>query len=203
MNASRFSNSHPMARFSLRRLLKYWDGPRGSKLERMARHERGACPQRPVTSEKRSQTPNLLPPERGLRRFFALSGVAPHSQTHKGYAPSSRLTQTKNQRQRGPFHYFSSLLGGKDFCCRNLHFDRSPKKLKQDPNPFLRGEQASNQDLQASKRPFNNFNRLANFDGRIAVIASCEQPVRGQAALLFSLIPMLSNRPCKRCESAL
>ena len=43
--------------FSLRRLLKYWDGPRGSKLERMARHERGACPQRPVTSEKRSQTP--------------------------------------------------------------------------------------------------------------------------------------------------
>src|SRR5436190_10530573 len=155
-----------MARFSLRRLLKYWDGPRGSKLERMARHERGACPQRPVTSEKRSQTPQPAAARR-VAPLFALSGVAPHSQTHKGYAPSSRLTQTKNQRQRGPFHYFNSLLGGKDFCCRNLHFDRSPKKLKQDPNPFLRGEQASNQDLQASKRPFSNFNRLANFDGRI------------------------------------
>ena len=95
MNPYRFSNSDPMARFSLRRLLKYWDGPRGSKLERMARHERGACPQRPVTSEKRSQTPNLLPPERGLRRFFALSSVAPHSQPIKGMLLRRALLRPK------------------------------------------------------------------------------------------------------------
>src|SRR6266481_10162945 len=116
-----------------------------------------------VTSEKRSQTPQPAAARR-VAPLFALSGVAPHSQTHKGYAPSSRLTQTKNQRQRGPFHYFNSLLGGKDFCCRNLHFDGSPKKLKQDPNPFLRGEQASNHDLQASKRPSIILNPLPIFN---------------------------------------
>src|SRR6266446_3660716 len=59
----------PMARFSLRRLLKYLDGPRGSKLERMARHERGACPQRPVTSEKRSQTPQPAGRPKGCAAF--------------------------------------------------------------------------------------------------------------------------------------
>lgn len=41
---------------------------------------------------------------------------------------------------------------GEYFCCRNLHFDGSPKKLKQDPKPFFRREQASNHDLQSSKR---------------------------------------------------
>jgi hypothetical protein len=60
-----------------------------------------------------------------------------------------------------------AALGGEHFGRRNLHFNGSPKKLEQDPNPFFRGEQASNHDLQSSKRPFNNFNRLANFDGRI------------------------------------
>ena len=153
---------------SIRRLLKYWDGLRGCKLERMARHERGACPSRRggITSEKRSQTPQPAAARRVVP-LFALSGVAPHSQTHKGYAPSSRLTQTKNQRQRGPFHYFNSLLGGEHFGRRNLHFNGSPKKVEEDPNPFFRREQASNHDLQSSKRPFNNLNRLANFHGRI------------------------------------
>ena len=60
-----------------------------------------------------------------------------------------------------------AVLGGEHFGRRNLHFNGSPKKLEQDPNPFFRGEQAGNHDLQSSKRPFNNFNSLANFDGRI------------------------------------
>ena len=60
-----------------------------------------------------------------------------------------------------------SFLSSEYFCRRNIHFNGSPKKLEQDPNPFFRREQLSNQNLQASKRPFNNFNRLANFNGRI------------------------------------
>src|SRR4029077_2767688 len=49
---------------------------------------------------------------RRVAPLFALSGVAPQSQTPiKGYAPSSLLAQTKNQQQRGPFQYFNSLLG--------------------------------------------------------------------------------------------
>jgi len=153
---------------SISRLLKYRDGPRGCKLERMARHERGACPSRRggITSEKHNQTPQPAAARRVVP-LFALSGVALHSQTHKGYALSSCLTQTKNQRQRGPFHYFNSLLGSEHFGRRNVHFNGSPKKVEEDPNPFFRREQASNDNLQASKRPFNNFNRLANFEGRI------------------------------------
>ena len=60
-----------------------------------------------------------------------------------------------------------SALGGEHFCCRNLHFNGSPKKLKQDSNPFFRGQQMSNHDLQSLKRSFGNLNRLANFDGGI------------------------------------
>src|SRR5436190_2201055 len=60
-----------------------------------------------------------------------------------------------------------AALGGEHFGRRNLHFNGSPKKVEQDPNPFFRREQASNHDLQSSKRAFNNLNRLADFDGRI------------------------------------
>ena len=60
-----------------------------------------------------------------------------------------------------------AALGGEHFGRRNFHFNGSPKKVEEDPNPFFRREQASNHDLQSSKRPFNNFNRLANFNGRI------------------------------------
>jgi hypothetical protein len=60
-----------------------------------------------------------------------------------------------------------AALGGEHFGRGDLHFNRSPKKLEQDPNPFFRREQASNHDLQSPKRAFNNLNRLANFDGRI------------------------------------
>ncbi len=60
-----------------------------------------------------------------------------------------------------------AALGGEHFGRRNLHFNGSPKKVEQDPNPFFRRDQASNHDLQSSKRPFNNLNCLANFDGRI------------------------------------
>ena len=60
-----------------------------------------------------------------------------------------------------------AALGGEHFGRRNLHFNGSPKKVEEDPNPFFRREQASNHDLQSLKRPFNNLNRLANFDGRI------------------------------------
>ena len=60
-----------------------------------------------------------------------------------------------------------AALGGEHFGRRNLHFNGSPKKVEEDPNPFFRREQASNHDLQSSERPFNNLNRLANFDGRI------------------------------------
>ncbi|HEY1578215.1 MAG TPA: hypothetical protein VGF82_14190 [Terracidiphilus sp.] len=61
----------------------------------------------------------------------------------------------------------AAALGGEHFGRRNLHFNGSPKKLEQDPNPFLCGEQGSNHDLQSLKRPFGNLNRLANFDGGI------------------------------------
>ena len=77
------------------------------------------------------------------------------------------LLRTKNQRQRGPFQYFNSLLGGEYFGRRNLHFNGSPKKLEQNPKPFFRREQASNHDLQSLEWPFGNLNRLANFDGGI------------------------------------
>jgi hypothetical protein len=60
-----------------------------------------------------------------------------------------------------------AILGGEHFGSRNLHFNGSPKKVEEDPNPFFRREHASNHDLQSSERPFNNLNRLANFDGRI------------------------------------
>jgi hypothetical protein len=60
-----------------------------------------------------------------------------------------------------------AALGGEHFGRRNLHFNGSPKKVEEDPNPFFRREQASNHDLQSQERPINNLNRLANFDGRI------------------------------------
>src|SRR4029077_14621211 len=61
---------------SIRRLLNYWDGPRGCKLERMARHERGACPSRRggITSEKHNQTPQPAAARRVVP-LFALGGV--------------------------------------------------------------------------------------------------------------------------------
>src|SRR5438874_1917370 len=62
---------------------------------------------------------------------------------------------------------FNSLLGGEHFFCRNLRFKGSPKKLKQNSNPFFRRQQMSNHDLQSLKRPFRNLNRLANFNGGI------------------------------------
>ena len=58
-------------------------------------------------------------------------------------------------------------LGGEHFCCRNLHFNGSPKKLKQNSNPVFHGQQISNQDLQSLKRPLDDLNRLANFNGGI------------------------------------
>ena len=61
-------------------------------------------------------------------------------------------------------HPAQSALRGEDFCCRNLHFNGSPKKLKQDSNPFFCGQQMSHHDLQSLKRPFSNLNRLANFN---------------------------------------
>lgn len=60
-----------------------------------------------------------------------------------------------------------ATLGGQHSGRWNLHFNGSPKKVEEDPNPFFRRQQAGNHDLQSSKRPFNNLNRLANFDGRI------------------------------------
>src|SRR5439155_12219249 len=41
------------------------------------------------------------------------------------------------------------------------------QESRRGPNPFFRREQASNHDLKSSERPFNNLNRLADFDGRI------------------------------------
>jgi len=63
-------------------------------------------------------------------------------------------------------HYATAqtALGGEHFCCRNLRFKGSPKKLKQNSNPFFRRQQMSNHDLQSLKRPFCNLNRFANFD---------------------------------------
>ena len=41
-------------------------------------------------------------------------------------------------------HYATAqtALGGEHFCCRNLRFKGSPKKLKQHSNPFFRRQQA-------------------------------------------------------------
>ena len=66
-------------------------------------------PRGSVTSEQRSQTPQIASARR-VALLFGLSGVASQSQTHEGYAPSSRLAQAKNHQQRGSFQYFNSLL---------------------------------------------------------------------------------------------
>jgi len=60
-----------------------------------------------------------------------------------------------------------AALGGEHFGRRNLHFNGSPKKVEEDPNPFFRREQASNHDLKSLKGPFDDLNRLADFNGRI------------------------------------
>ena len=60
-----------------------------------------------------------------------------------------------------------AALGGEHFGRRNLHFNGSPKKLEQDPNPFFRREQLSNQDLKSLKGPLDDLNRLADLNGRI------------------------------------
>jgi hypothetical protein len=58
-------------------------------------------------------------------------------------------------------------LGGEHFARRKLHFNGSPKKVEEDPNPVFRREQASNQNLKSLKGPFDDLNRLADFDRRI------------------------------------
>src|SRR5205809_6833961 len=83
-------------------------------------------PRGPVTSEQRSQTLQIASSRR-VARLFGLSGVAPRSQTHPVYAPSSRLAQAKNRYQRAPSQYLNSLL--------------KPSFLI--PNPFLAGNARS------------------------------------------------------------
>jgi len=80
----------------------------------MARRERGACRERPVTSEQRRQTAYSLLALR-VAPLFRLSGrcssVIP--QLRDGYAPSSRLGEAKNRQQRGMTKFFNRLLNGK------------------------------------------------------------------------------------------
>ena len=84
---------------------------------------------------------------------------AQHSAPLHQQRRSERLSCTRCHRQMA--------LGGEHFCCRNLRFKGSPKKLKQNSNPFFRRQQTSNHDLQSLKSSLRNLNRLANFDGGI------------------------------------
>ena len=99
-------------------------------------------PRGSVTSEQRSQTPQIASARR-VALLFGLSGVAPQSQTHKGYAPSSRLAQAKNQQQRGPSQYFNSLLGLERVIFPKVLLDpvlrcvsTQVKPLRSQPNPL-------------------------------------------------------------------
>ena len=78
----------------------------------MARREQGESPHGALTSEQRSQTP-YSPLALRVALIFGLSYVAPQLQTHRGYAPSSRLAQAKNQQQCGLSLLLSQLLSAK------------------------------------------------------------------------------------------
>jgi hypothetical protein len=60
----------------------------------MARRERRACSQRPVSSEQRRQTAQSVLAS-GLRRFFRLSSVARRLQTASGMRPPRALERRK------------------------------------------------------------------------------------------------------------
>lgn len=105
---------------------------------RMARHDRGACPSRRggITSEKRSQTPQPAAARRVVP-LFALSGVAPHSQTHKGYAPSSRLTQTKNPAATRAIPLFQQSLRRRALLPSKPPFQWIAQESRRGPEPVL------------------------------------------------------------------
>jgi len=93
----------------LRSCEKSRDRSHERRIGRMARRERGESPYGALTSEQRRQTP-YSPLAHRVALNFGPSCVAPQSQTHLGYAPSSRLAQAKFQQQCGLSLLFSQLL---------------------------------------------------------------------------------------------
>src|SRR6266481_2522177 len=81
----------------------------------MARSKRGASPLGAVTSKRCGQLPFCLAPSR-VALILALAFVARLAEIAAdiGYASpartASRLGQRQNPQQRGPSHYFNSLL---------------------------------------------------------------------------------------------
>src|SRR5206468_6659154 len=123
-------------------------------------------PRRSVIDEQRRKGEKAAQPPEGESALGCLAALfAPHRSlwTCSSLAPC----HPPKPLSRDVARYFNRLLGGEHFGRRNLHFNGSPKKVEQDPNPFFRREQASNHDLQSLEWPFGNLNRLTNFDGGI------------------------------------